>query len=455
MTSLSLPSSSAPLFQVWSIWLAIIWAAAVGTFLLLDFIPPLAIKLAIAVYGRAPEIFKTYVELFMATILYIKLVLCIAWAWISLGGVLAIQFSSTTRPSYFRWIFFTIQALFGTSIILLVEKLALQLVAINFHKEAMKDRLETNQKSLKALDKLHDSKYLAEKTRDGRRTPNAWRTHFGMGGGSKPPSPGPNALGGSSQGHASKASRDGLGGYFATENGGEGSASPETEKQHRQGYHQTESGVALPDENTHAARKAARKANFATQLSDALAMATMKDSKIYKGRSLGSQQSARKLAKKLFTNLSITHPNRKTLLAEDFVPYFKSNQEAIEAFQLFDADGNGDISKSEMREAVQRIYRERRALSTSMKDMSSAIKKLDGVLMGLGLIIVVFIWLLIFNRDSTVANIVPLSTFVVGFSFVFGNSAKNIFESMIFIFATHPYDVGDLVCIDDSWMFVT
>ena len=137
------------------------------------------------------------------------------------------------------------------------------------------------------------------------------------------------------------------------------------------------------------------------------------------------------------------------------MPYFKSNQEAIEAFQLFDADGNGDISKSEMREAVQRIYRERRALSTSMKDMSSAIKKLDGVLMGLGLIIVVFIWLLIFNRDSTVANIVPLSTFVVGFSFVFGNSAKNIFESMIFIFATHPYDVGDLVCIDDSWMFVT
>lgn len=25
---------------------------------------------------------------------------------------------------------------------------------------------------------------------------------------------------------------------------------------------------------------------------------------------------------------------------------------------------------------------------------------------------------------------------------------------MIFIFATHPYDVGDLVCVDDNWMFV-
>lgn len=388
----------------------------------------------------------------MATILYIKLVLCVAWAWISLGGVLAIVFKGATpRPDYFRWIFFTIQALFGTSIILLVEKLALQLVAINFHKEAMKDRLEVNQRALKALDKLHESKYMAEKARDGRRTPNGWRNHFGLGGGSKPPSPGPNAMGG----HGSKPSRDGLGGYFSTENGGN---SPEVEKRSHNGhgYHQSASGMALPDDaNNHASRKAARKANFATQLSDALAMATMKDSKIYKGRALGSQQSARKLAKKLFTNLSITHPHRQTLLAEDFIPYFKSTAEANEAFKLFDADGNGDISKSEMREAVQRIYRERRSLSTSMKDMSSAIQKLDNVLMGLGLIIVVFIWLLIFNRDSTVANIVPLSTFVVGFSFVFGNSAKNIFESMIFIFATHPYDVGDLVCIDDTWMFVT
>ncbi len=159
----------------------------------------------------------------------------------------------------------------------------------------------------------------------------------------------------------------------------------------------------------------------------------MKDSKLYKGSSLGSQRSARRLAKLLFTNLA---DHKSTLVAEDFVPYFRNEQDAREAFNLFDADRNGDISKEEMREAVQRIYRERRALSTSLKDMSSAINKLDGVLIFVGIIIVVFIWLLIFNSDSTVSNIVPLSTFVVGFSFIFGNSAKNIFESMIFIFAT-------------------
>lgn len=38
-----------------------------------------------------------------------------------------------------------------------------------------------------------------------------------------------------------------------------------------------------------------------------------------------------------------------------------------DAFALFDKDGNGDITKREMREAVQRIYRERKALVSSLK----------------------------------------------------------------------------------------
>ncbi|SAM85568.1 uncharacterized protein UBRO_08136 [Ustilago bromivora] len=432
---------------VWSIWIAIIWAASCGTFLVVDWLPPVALRLVIAVYGKAPEIVKTYIEAFMATTLYVKLVLCITWAWISLSGVLAIQYSSSTRPSYWRTVFMVIRALFATSIILLVEKVALQFIAINFHKTAVKDRLEQNQKALKALDKLHESKYLMQKSARARFNPMR----------SRPASPGYKLA--YSQ-HAAKQSRDGLGGYFAAPQQADANAAAQSEEKLPSGGHHHHFSMHRSHENSHShshtpsehhTRKAERKTNIASQISDAIAMATMKDSKLYKGNQLGSQRSARKLAKLLFTNLS---DHKSTLAAQDFVPYFKSEEEACEAFNLFDADRNGDISKEEMREAVQRIYRERRALSTSLKDMSSAISKLDGVLMFIGLIIVVFIWLLIFNGDSAVSNIVPLSTFVVGFSFIFGNSAKNIFESMIFIFATHPYDVGDLVCIDEEWMFV-
>lgn len=83
-----------------------------------------------------------------------------------------------------------------------------------------------------------------------------------------------------------------------------------------------------------------------------------------------------------------------------------------------------------MREAVQRIYRERKALSASLKDMSSAVAKLDAVMIGVSLIVILFVCLLIFNPSDSVSSLIPLATIVLGFSFVFGNSAKTIFESV-------------------------
>lgn len=136
----------------------------------------------------------------------------------------------------------------------------------------------------------------------------------------------------------------------------------------------------------------------------------------------------------------------------EFEPFFRNASDAAEAFKLFDKDGNGDIDRKEMRNAVSRIYRERRALASSLKvrpslhqrfdvtltpkagaqDMSSAVAKLDAVLLSISLLIVLFIWLFIFNPSGTTAELVPIATIVLGFSFVFGNSAKNLFEVRLF-----------------------
>ena len=133
---------------------------------------------------------------------------------------------------------------------------------------------------------------------------------------------------------------------------------------------------------------------------------------------------------------------------------------------MFDKDSNGDISKREMRESVQRIYQERKALVSSLKDVGSIVAKLDVVLLSVALVIIIFITLLIFNRSNTLASLVPLATIILGFSFIFGHSAQTLFESvccvglktseinplfqLIFIFSTHIFDVGDLVMIDDQ-----
>lgn len=118
------------------------------------------------------------------------------------------------------------------------------------------------------------------------------------------------------------------------------------------------------------------------------------------------------------------------------------------------------------------------------QDMSSAVAKLDAVLLAISLLIALFIWLFIFNPSGTTAELVPIATIVLGFSFgeliKTGESALKVadtagslwqlrqesfrgsprlgadfrsladshsLQSMLFIFSIHPYDVGDLVFI--------
>ena len=42
------------------------------------------------------------------------------------------------------------------------------------------------------------------------------------------------------------------------------------------------------------------------------------------------------------------------------------------------------------------------------------------------------------------------SSIVLAFAFIFGNSIRNIYESVIFIFGVHPFDVGDALFINET-----
>ncbi|KAF9203733.1 hypothetical protein BGZ49_006114 [Haplosporangium sp. Z 27] len=169
-----------------------------------------------------------------------------------------------------------------------------------------------------------------------------------------------------------------------------------------------------------------------------------------KSKDIGSTANAKRLAKTLFHNLQNGHDD---LVLEDFYPYFDTEEEARAAFTIFDKDGNGDISKSEMKEKIFYVYKERKDLHTSLRDLSQAVGKLNVIFLTIMFIIWLLIVLSIFGKD-VVKNMLSIGSFLVALSFVFGNSLKILFENIVFLFITHPYDSGDLVSIDGNDMYV-
>ncbi|KAG2219163.1 hypothetical protein INT45_002354 [Circinella minor] len=165
----------------------------------------------------------------------------------------------------------------------------------------------------------------------------------------------------------------------------------------------------------------------------------------------GRSHQAKALAKKIYTNITGSS-GRQEITELDFYPYFRTNQEAAAAFRMFDRDGNGSISKSELRSTCVRIYRERKNLATSMRDLSQATGKLDIILM----VVFAAIWAIIVCAAFGVnvgTDLMPLWSAFIAASFIFGNSAKDAFESIIFIFVTHPFDAGDRVLIGgENWV---
>ncbi len=75
-------------------------------------------------------------------------------------------------------------------------------------------------------------------------------------------------------------------------------------------------------------------------------------------------------------------------------------------------------------------------------------------MLGVAFVTIIFVSLLIVNRAYTMVSLVPLGTIILGFSFIFGNAASTLFESLIFIFSTHVFDVGDLILVDDQRLVV-
>lgn len=100
-----------------------------------------------------------------------------------------------------------------------------------------------------------------------------------------------------------------------------------------------------------------------------------------------------------------------------------------------------------------RTYRERRFLARSMRDVGQALHSLNKVLLAFAFIIVFFISLSVFGVNFS-SSLTSFYTIGIAASFIFKSTATRVFDSIMFLFVTHPFDTGDRCFIDTENLVV-
>lgn len=170
------------------------------------------------------------------------------------------------------------------------------------------------------------------------------------------------------------------------------------------------------------------------------------DLSIDKGLHLTSIHRAKSVANLIFRTLMPSDSGRDYLLQEDFEKWTNSPKET---FASFDTDGSGKIDAEELEEAIIDIYNSRENVSRGLKSNGKIVKKLDNLFLIVALCIGSVLTSPIFDVGAG-RLFVAVGVLSAGFGFLFHSTAKSCFESLIFVFIQHSFDVGDRVVIDDE-----
>ncbi|KAG1143699.1 hypothetical protein G6F37_003295 [Rhizopus arrhizus] len=464
-------STSSYGLQLWFTWIAFVWCIASLSQIFVEIVPWAIKKLVNWLRPQSTEVLRMRLSYYMALRTYIKLVLISSWAWGAWAFIrqhIKLPYLGqdtngidqyATEPSY-------------------VKKFILQLIVTSFHKKAYNDRVKENDKALRILDKLKKTKranaqeFLKKRIRRKQSTKHAV---------SRPTTPirshsmddivpkpsimtGPQEPAKTSNVKFPTEHLDTLIAIPPVDDRWDEKGSEEKPKKTVPLKHSKDSGTSTPSEGYRTPPALSRENTWFSRTSHDGNNLTQIPGKLFKegyqkilsqtkrDAMPNSTQQAKALAKRIYTNIVGPCPDRDFIVEADLYPFFDTVKEAAEAFQLFDRDGNGDISKRELRSGCIRIYRERKHLSRSMRDLSQATGKLDIILM----IIFVVVWVIIVCAAFGVnvgTDLMPLWSAFVAASFIFGTSAKDAFEAIIFVFVTHPFDAGDRVMIGvENWM---
>ncbi|KAK2993061.1 hypothetical protein RJ640_020006 [Escallonia rubra] len=101
-----------------------------------------------------------------------------------------------------------------------------------------------------------------------------------------------------------------------------------------------------------------------------------------------------------------------------------------------------------------KAYNLRKELASSLhRTTKTAVNQLNKLVTGILIVLMIILWLLLM-KIATTKVLLFISSQIVVAAFIFGNTCKTVFESIVFVFCMHPFDVGDRCVIDGVQMTV-
>ncbi|KAI8057389.1 Mechanosensitive ion channel-domain-containing protein [Thamnidium elegans] len=478
------PTMTSYNLALWFTFIAFMFCVTLVMQMIIEVIPWIVRNIAAIVAPSKSELIRFKIAYYLDLKTYTKLVAIGAWAWGS-WAFLRKEVDlpeGSIRPDYVKTLEMVWEILFLLTLFIFLEKFLLQFIATSFHKKAYDERLTANRRSLRILDKLKVAKPINPQEPLLKRIykkKNATEYYANA-----------NLQAGKSiiNNKTHPEEDDRVVRFPSNRKIDTLIAIPpvntiDEEKPKKKTYLKTLSNKLKPKEKEeeilqaeeeeeeraernlqededHNHPKLSRSNTSISSLSSTSDANKSATSYLYSGYMKLSKESAfqdpihqaKHLARRIYYNIMGVNPSRPYVLEADLYPFFRTLADAKEAFQLFDIDDNGSISRREMRAGCIRIYRDRRDLARSMRDMSQATGKLDILL----LIVFICIWIVVAMAVFGVnvrSQLTPLWSAFIAASFIFKNSAKDAFESIIFVFVTHAFDTGDRIYIGDlNWV---
>ncbi|KAH9258216.1 hypothetical protein BASA81_003265 [Batrachochytrium salamandrivorans] len=121
---------------------------------------------------------------------------------------------------------------------------------------------------------------------------------------------------------------------------------------------------------------------------------------------------------------------------------------------VFDPMKQGTVSLKTVRAMFSGFHTERVGLGDTLKDSQAAIRRLGSVCDCVALVLCLVALALLLSTSNSNNVWVGLTSFFVTLAVMFGPSAAQIVQNLVFMFFRHPYDVGDLLMYEGSYYSV-